>query len=164
MKEQQKLAYLVLRWQVKVNIWIPIINVSFVNLWKIRFLYFTLKWVKHNSHTLCCSIITKLGHKCLEPAATLKYEPLNSCITVLSIWIMKIFKCYASKHLWPLQKMTKLWRNKMPVSKCPCLTFSAAMSCLESHWLKKTSTHSTFNLIGPCNTHPNRQSQKETYP
>ena len=82
-------------------------------------------------------VITKLGHKCLEPAATLKYEPLNSCITVLSIWIMKIFKCYAPKHLWPLQKMTKLWRNKMPVSKCPCSTFSAAMSCLESHWLKK---------------------------
>ena len=78
--------------------------------------------------------ITELGHKCLEPGATLKYEPLNSCITVLSIWIIKIFKCYASKHLWPLQKMTKSWRNKMLVSKCPCLTFSAAMSCLESHW------------------------------
>ena len=34
-------------------------------------------------------MITELGHKCLEPAAALKYEPLNSYITVLSIWIMK---------------------------------------------------------------------------
>ena len=25
------------------------------------------------------------------------------------------------------------------------------------------STHSTFNLIGPCNKHPNIQSHKETY-
>ena len=43
--------------------------------------------------------IAELGHRGLEPAATLKYEPLNSCITVLSISTMKIFKCYASKHL-----------------------------------------------------------------
>ena len=26
-------------------------------------------------------------------------EPLNSSITVLSVLIIKIFKCYASKHL-----------------------------------------------------------------
>ena len=109
--------------------------------------------------------ITELGHKCLEPAATLKYEPLNSCITVLSIWIIKIFKCYASKLLWPLQKMTKLWRNKMLVSKCPCLTFSAAMSCLDAKisLVPSIVPHSNFHLIGSYNTHPKRQSHKDTF-
>ena len=33
--------------------------------------------------------IAQLGQKCLEAASTLK--PLNSCITVHSLWIMKIF-------------------------------------------------------------------------
>ena len=42
--------------------------------------------------------IAELGHKCVEPAATLKCEPLNSCITVLIVGIMKIFKCYASER------------------------------------------------------------------
>ena len=31
------------------------------------------------------------SRKCLEAPSTLKYEPLNSCITVHSDWIMKIF-------------------------------------------------------------------------
>ena len=35
--------------------------------------------------------IAVFGQKCLEAASTLKYEPLNSCITVHSVWIMKIF-------------------------------------------------------------------------
>ena len=34
--------------------------------------------------------IAKLGQKCLEAASTIEYEPLNSCITVHSVWIMKI--------------------------------------------------------------------------
>ena len=34
--------------------------------------------------------IAELGQKCLEAAPTLKYDPLNSSITVLSVWIMKI--------------------------------------------------------------------------
>ena len=29
--------------------------------------------------------MAELGHKCLEPAGTLKYEPLNNCITVLTV-------------------------------------------------------------------------------
>ena len=32
-------------------------------------------------------------------ARELRYEPLNSCIAVLSVWIMKTFQCYDSKHL-----------------------------------------------------------------
>ena len=35
--------------------------------------------------------IAELGQRCLQAASTLKYEPLNSCITVHSFWIMKIF-------------------------------------------------------------------------
>ena len=35
--------------------------------------------------------IAVFGQKCLEAASTLKYEPLNSCITAHSVWIMKIF-------------------------------------------------------------------------
>ena len=36
-------------------------------------------------------MIAEFYQKCLEAAATLKYEPLNSCITVLSVWIIKIY-------------------------------------------------------------------------
>ena len=52
----------------------------------------------------------------------------------------------------------------MVVSKCPCLTLSAAMSCLEAKisLVPSIVPHSTFNLIVPCNTHPNRQSHKTT--
>ena len=50
------------------------------------FLYFTLKQVKKHVH---CAVriaeIAELGRKCLKPAATLKYEPLNSCITELTV-------------------------------------------------------------------------------
>ena len=41
----------------------------------------TLKQVKQNVPFA----ITELGQKCLEAAPTLKYGPLNSCITVLSV-------------------------------------------------------------------------------
>ena len=47
--------------------------------------------------------------------------------------------------------------------KCPCLTFRAAMSCLDA----KISLVPKYKLIvpstllhSPCNTHPNRQSHK----
>ena len=45
--------------------------------------------------------------------------------------MMKIFKYDAFQHIQLWWKTTKLWRIKMAVSKCPCLTFSAAMSCLD---------------------------------
>ena len=50
------------------------------------------------------------------------------------------------------------------VSKCPCLTFSAAISRLNarSHWFL-ASTHSNFNLIGSCNRNLNTQSHRDTY-
>ena len=43
--------------------------------------------------------ITKLGQMSWSSTHTKKCGPVNRCITVLSIWIMKIFQCYASKHL-----------------------------------------------------------------
>ena len=66
---------------------LPIINVIFVDVCKYIFLYiyFTLKQVKHNSRTLCRSRLRRIGHRCLEPAATPKYEPLDSCITVFIV-------------------------------------------------------------------------------
>ena len=50
------------------------------------------------------------------------------------------------------------------VSKCPSLTFSAAISCLNarSHWFL-ASTHSNFNLIGSCNRNLNTQSHRDAY-
>ena len=56
----------------------------------------TLPWSRWNrTHKLrnTCVVlfaIAELGQKCLEAAPTLKYDPLNSSITVLSVWIMKI--------------------------------------------------------------------------
>ena len=43
--------------------------------------------------------VAELGQKCLEAAPTLKYGPSHSYITVLSVQIIMIFQCYASKHL-----------------------------------------------------------------
>ena len=50
------------------------------------------------------------------------------------------------------------------VSKCPCLTFSEAMPCLDAKisLVLTIVPHSAFYLIGPCNTHPYRQSHKAT--
>ena len=38
-----------------------------------------------NSVSTCVVQIAELGQKCLEAASILKYEPLNSCITVHSV-------------------------------------------------------------------------------
>ena len=68
-------------------------------------IFYTLPWSRWNrTHTLwnTCVVpfaLAELGQKCLEAAPTLKYGPLNSSITVLSVWIIKIFQYYASKHL-----------------------------------------------------------------
>ena len=68
-------------------------------------IFYTLPWSRWNrTHKLwnMCVVpftIAELGQKCLEGAPTLKYGPVNFSITVLSVWIMKIFQCYASKHL-----------------------------------------------------------------
>ena len=58
--------------------------------------------------------------------------------------------------------MTKLWRTKMVVSKCPSLTFSAAKSCLDAKMSLVPSTvpYSAFNLIGPCNTSEQTKPQR----
>ena len=68
-------------------------------------IFYTLPWSRWNStHTLWNTSVVpfalaKLGQKSLEAAPTLKYGPLNSTITVLSVWIIKIFQYHASKHL-----------------------------------------------------------------
>ena len=51
-------------------------------------------------------------------------------------------------------------------SALPCLTFSAAMSCLDAKISLVPSNQlivlATLKVIGPRNTHPNRQSHKHT--
>ena len=42
--------------------------------------------------------ITELGQMSWSSTYTKKCGPVNRCITVLSIWIMKIFQCYVSKQ------------------------------------------------------------------
>ena len=59
-------------------------------------------------------MITEFGQKCLEAASTLKYESLNSCITVHSIWIMKILF------------------NVMLLNTCSC--YKRRKNCEESRW------------------------------
>ena len=63
-------------------------------------IFYTLPWSRWNRTTCVIPFaIAELVQKCLEAAPTLKYGPLKSSITVLSVWIIKIFQCYASKHL-----------------------------------------------------------------
>ena len=63
-------------------------------------IFYTLPWNRWN-RTTCIIPFAKaeLVQKCLEAAPTLKYGPLKSSITVLRVSIIKIFQCYASKHL-----------------------------------------------------------------
>ena len=70
--------------------------------------------------------IAEFGQKSLE-ASTLKSEPLNSYITVHSVWITKIFIVMLLNTCICNKRRTKLWRIEMAVSKCPCSTFSNAM-------------------------------------
>ena len=72
-------------------------------------------------------VIAKLGQKYLEAASTLKYEPLNSCITVHSIWIMKIF-------------------NVMLLNTCSCN--KRQKNCEESRWQSQSAL--VWPLAMPC--------------
>ena len=78
---------LIYYFQVKVNIYIVSTNYErFIYLWtfeKSDFLYFEASEAQF-THVVPFAI-AELGRKCLQPTATLKYEPLNSCITVLSV-------------------------------------------------------------------------------
>ena len=62
---------------------------SFENIWS--FILYPVVAGETELILTCVVPIAELGQKCLEAASTLKYEPLNSCITVHSVWIMKIF-------------------------------------------------------------------------
>ena len=63
-------------------------------------IFYTVPWSRWN-RPMCVKpfAIAELVQKCLEAAPTLKYGPLKSSITVLRVSIIKIFQCYASKHL-----------------------------------------------------------------
>ena len=71
---------------------------SFENMWSF-ILYLEAGETELINTCVVSFAIAVFGQKCLEAASTLKYEPSNSCITELLVWIMKIFKCFASKHL-----------------------------------------------------------------
>ena len=132
-------------------------------------IFYTLPWSRWNrTHKLwnTCVVpfaIAELGQKCLEAASTLKYEPLNSCITVHSVWIMKIFNvmllntCSCNKKRKNCEESR--WRFQS------ALVRPLAMSCLnrcQDPIGSYASNHSTFNLIGSCAKHPNIQSHKDT--
>ena len=63
---------------------------SFENIWSF-ILYLDSGETELINRCVVPFAIAEFGQKCLEAASTLKYEPLNSCITVHSVWIMKIF-------------------------------------------------------------------------
>ena len=93
--------------------------------WSLTFLQFVRE---KNANCLLPLVIAEFGQKCLEIAFTLKYEPLNSCITVHSIWIMKIFNimfpntCSRNKRRKNCEESR--WRSQS------ALVRPLAMSCL----------------------------------
>ena len=91
----------------------------------------------------CTVRVAELGQKCLQAAPTLKYEPLNSCITVLSDGIMKIFKCYASKRRNKRRKNCEetRWRSQSaPVWPLAKSRLDAKISLVPKHQLTVPST------------------------
>ena len=99
---------------------------SFENLWSF-ILYLEAGETEHINMCIVPFTIAKFSQKCLEAASTIKYEPLNSCITVHGIWIMKIFNVVLLNTCSHNKRRKKFWRIKMAVSKCPCSTFSNGM-------------------------------------
>ena len=63
---------------------------SFENIWSF-ILYLEAGETELINTCVVPFTIAEFGQKCLEGASTIKDEPLNSCITVHGIWIMKIF-------------------------------------------------------------------------
>ena len=109
----------------------------------------------------------ELGQKYLHRSSTHMHENTGtlkpSCITVLSVLIMKMFKCYASINTFSRNKSRKKceesrWRSQS------AFVWPAAMSCLDAKisLVPLASTDTIFNLIDPCNAHPNTQSHRAT--
>ena len=108
--------------------------------------------------------IAELGQKCLEAASTLKYEPLNSCMTVHSVWIMTIFNvmllntCIRNERRKNCEE--SIWQSQSALVwplTMPCLIDARISWLVPNHPIQ-----STFNLIGSSNKHPNIQSHKVT--
>ena len=129
---------------------------SFENIWS--FILYPVVAGETELILTCLVPLAELGQKCLEAASILKYEPLNSCITVHSVWIMKIFYVMLP-NTWTRNKRRKncegsRWRSQSALVRplpMPCL-----IRCQDLIG-SQASTHSTFNLIGSCNKHPNIQ-------
>ena len=87
--------------------------------------------------------IAKLGQKCLEAAPKLKHEPLNSCITVLSVWMHEdIFKNdILSNTLSSNKRQKNCEEPRFSGLKVPLFDL-LAMSCLDA----KISLVPNFNL------------------
>ena len=70
--------------------------------------------------------IAVFGQKCLEATSSLKYEPLNSCITVHSVWMMRIFNAMVL-NTCGRKKDEKHVKNQDGCLKVPL--FDNAMPC-----------------------------------
>ena len=77
------------------------------------------------------------------------------------VLIIKIFKCHASEHILAVIKDEKLWRTKMAVSKCPCLTFMSYLDAKIS-LVRCICSSSYLQPYWPCNTHPKKQGHQAT--
>ena len=87
--------------------------------------------------------IAKLGQTWLVAPPILKYEPLNSCITIRIVWIMKIFQCYTFSG----NKRQNYGRSKCLKVPLFDLKRSNVMFRCQNLIGSWASTHSTCNLI-----------------
>ena len=99
---------------------------SFENIWSF-ILYLEEGEIQLINACVVPFAIAEFSQKCLEAASTLKYEPLNSCITVHSVWIMKIF-------------------NVMRLNSCSC--YKRRKNCEESRWRSQNAL--VWPLAMPC--------------
>ena len=118
---------------------------SFENIWSL-ILYLEAGETELINTCVVPFAIAEFGQKCLEAASTLKYEPLNSCITVHSVWIMKIFNvmllntCSRNKRRKNCEESR--WRSQSVLVRplaMPCL-IDAKISLVPKHQLIVPST------------------------
>ena len=119
---------------------------SFENIWS--FILYPVEAGETELRNTCVVpfTIAELGQKCVEAASTLKYEPLNSCITLQSVWIMTIFNvtllntCSCNKRWKNCEE--SIWQSQSALvwpSTMPCL-IDAKISLVPKHQLIVPST------------------------
>ena len=134
-------------------------------------IFYTLTWSRWNrTHKLLntCVVpfaIAELGQMSWRNTHTKIWPDPSTAASLYSafeswryfnVMLLNTFSCHKRRKNWEESRWRSLRALAWPYSKSLTVRCQNLIVCY-------ASTHSTFNLLGPCNKHPNIQSQKDTY-